>query len=287
VDLDRGPVYGANTVRQRPPPWEFRGQFTYLAQFRTAQLSKLSQDLLERRLTAVDLERKQVYIANIVECRPPNNRNPDPDEAAACRAFPERQIALIRPRLIVSLGAVSANNLLGNKDSVGRLRGRPHQYQPPDGSPPMPLLATYHPTYYLRSPAEKGKGLAGPSAHRPHAARAGLSDRPARSRRQSETAWPLARRYASHGIRGSGARVGVADPGAAEPRTPRSVHLTALECAAWPRRSADADPGAVEPRTPRSVHLAAKAAASSYPDAPTEPWHSNGRNGTAWADRTR
>ena len=114
--------------------------------------------LLNRMLAAVDLTREQVYIANIVKCRPPNNRNPNPEEAAACRAFLERQIALIRPKLIVSLGAVSANNLLGNTESVGRLRGRVHQYQPPGGSPPIPLLVTYHPSYYLRSPAEKAKG---------------------------------------------------------------------------------------------------------------------------------
>jgi DNA polymerase len=109
-------------------------------------------------LAAVDLTREQVYIANIVKCRPPNNRNPEPDEAAACRAFLERQIALIRPRLIVSLGAISANNLLGNTEFVGRLRGRSHQYRPDDGSPPIPLIVTYHPSYYLRSPADKAKG---------------------------------------------------------------------------------------------------------------------------------
>jgi len=114
--------------------------------------------LLNRMLAAVDLTREQVYIANIVKCRPPNNRNPEPDEAAACRAFLERQIALIRPRLIVSLGAVSANNLLGNTEFVNRLRGRSHQYRPNDGSPPIPLIVTYHPSYYLRSPADKAKG---------------------------------------------------------------------------------------------------------------------------------
>jgi DNA polymerase len=114
--------------------------------------------LLNRMLAAVDLTREQVYIANIVKCRPPNNRNPNPDEAAACRAYLDRQIALIRPRLIVSLGAVSANNLLGNTESVGRLRGRSHQFRPADGSPPIPLIVTYHPSYYLRSPADKAKG---------------------------------------------------------------------------------------------------------------------------------
>jgi len=114
--------------------------------------------LFNRMLAAVDLTREQVYIANIVKCRPPDNRNPNPDEAAACRAFLERQIALIRPRLIVSLGAVSANNLLGNTEFVGRLRGRSHQYRPADGSPPIPLIVTYHPSYYFRSPADKAKG---------------------------------------------------------------------------------------------------------------------------------
>jgi len=114
--------------------------------------------LLDRMLGAVGLAREQVYIANIVKCRPPNNRNPNPDEAAACRAFLERQIALIRPKLIVSLGAISANNLLGMSDSVGRLRGRSHHYQPSDGAAPIPLIVTYHPSYYLRSPAEKAKG---------------------------------------------------------------------------------------------------------------------------------
>jgi len=114
--------------------------------------------LLDKMLAAIGLAREQVYIANIVKCRPPRNRNPEPNEAAACRAFLQRQIALIRPKLIISLGAVSANNLLGNTDAVGRLRGKPHQYQPADGTDPIPLIVTYHPSYYLRTPAEKAKG---------------------------------------------------------------------------------------------------------------------------------
>ncbi|MEA3640325.1 MAG: uracil-DNA glycosylase [Lamprobacter sp.] len=114
--------------------------------------------LLNKMLAAVGLKREQVYIANIVKCRPPGNRNPEPDEASACRPYLERQIALIQPKLIVSLGAVSANNLLGNTEAVGRLRGKPHQYQPSQGTAPIPLIVTYHPSYYLRSPAEKAKG---------------------------------------------------------------------------------------------------------------------------------
>ena len=113
--------------------------------------------LLNHMLAAVGLERGQVYIANIVKCRPPNNRNPKPEEAAACQAFLARQIALVQPRLLVSLGGVSATNLLGTSDSVGRLRGRLHHYRASGGAR-IPLIVTYHPSYYLRSPAEKAKG---------------------------------------------------------------------------------------------------------------------------------
>ncbi|MBK5931206.1 uracil-DNA glycosylase [Halochromatium salexigens] len=114
--------------------------------------------LLNKMLAAIGLAREQVYIANIVKCRPPRNRNPAPEEASACRPYLERQIALLEPKLIVSLGAVSANNLLGNSEAVGRMRGKHHHYQPGDGAEPIPLLVTYHPSYYLRSPAEKAKG---------------------------------------------------------------------------------------------------------------------------------
>jgi DNA polymerase len=110
--------------------------------------------LLNRMLAAVGLRREQVYIANVVKCRPPNNRNPQPDEAAACRPYLARQIELVAPRLIVSLGGVSAQSLLDSTESVGRLRGRVHHYGPDR----IPLLVTYHPSYYLRSPAEKAKG---------------------------------------------------------------------------------------------------------------------------------
>jgi DNA polymerase len=110
--------------------------------------------LLNRMLAAAGFTRQQVYIANIVKCRPPNNRDPSVDEAAACRAYLARQIALVQPRLIVCLGRVPAHNLLGTTESIGRLRGRLHQYGPAR----VPLLVTYHPSYYLRSPQEKAKG---------------------------------------------------------------------------------------------------------------------------------
>jgi DNA polymerase len=110
--------------------------------------------LLNRMLAAAGLRREQVYIANIVKCRPPNNRDPSTDEAAACRAYLERQIALVQPQLILCLGKVPASNLLGSAESVGRLRGRLHRYGPAE----IPLLVTYHPSYYLRSPAQKALG---------------------------------------------------------------------------------------------------------------------------------
>lgn len=110
--------------------------------------------LLDRMLAAAGLKREQVYIANVVKCRPPGNRVPTPDEAAACRAYLHRQIVLVQPKLLVSLGGVSATNLLDTTESVGKLRGRTHAF----GAGKTPLLVTYHPSYYLRSPAEKAKG---------------------------------------------------------------------------------------------------------------------------------
>ncbi|MBK1633045.1 hypothetical protein CKO31_20265 [Thiohalocapsa halophila] len=110
--------------------------------------------LLNRMLAAAGFKREQVYIANIVKCRPPNNRDPSADEARACRAYLERQIALVAPKLIVCLGRVPAGNLLSTTESVGRLRGRLHRCAPTG----TPLLVTYHPSYYLRSPEQKAKG---------------------------------------------------------------------------------------------------------------------------------
>ncbi len=109
--------------------------------------------LLNAMLHAIGLQRKQVYIANIVKCRPPGNRNPANDEAAACRKHLDHQVELIQPRVILSVGAVSAHNLLLTTDSVARLRHRPHRY----GKRSIPLVVTYHPAYLLRYPAEKAK----------------------------------------------------------------------------------------------------------------------------------
>ncbi len=107
--------------------------------------------LLNAMLLAIGLKREQVYIANVLKCRPPNNRDPKADEAANCEPYLQRQIALIQPRLILVVGRIAAQNLLNTDTPIGKLRGRVHQY----GG--IPLVVTYHPAYLLRSPGEKRK----------------------------------------------------------------------------------------------------------------------------------
>jgi uracil-DNA glycosylase family 4 len=102
--------------------------------------------LLEEILGAVDLQRSDVFICNVVKCRPPQNRKPLPDEIAACMPYLHRQLALIRPKVILTLGGTAAEALLGVKQSLGKLRGQVHTY---DG---IPLIATYHPAALLRNP---------------------------------------------------------------------------------------------------------------------------------------
>ncbi|MFO8153580.1 uracil-DNA glycosylase [Thioalkalivibrio sp.] len=108
--------------------------------------------LLDNMLAALGLRRgEDVYIANVLKCRPPGNRDPLPAEAAACRAFLDRQIDLIEPRVIVALGRVAAQSLLRSDAPLGRLRGREHGFRG------VPLVVTYHPAYLLRSPADKAR----------------------------------------------------------------------------------------------------------------------------------
>ncbi len=108
--------------------------------------------LLDNMLMAIKLKRgKKVYIANVVKCRPPNNRVPESNEVATCLPYLQQQIALIQPKVIVALGKTAANALLGNQSTLGSLRGTLHHYHN------IPLIATYHPAYLLRSPSEKAK----------------------------------------------------------------------------------------------------------------------------------
>ncbi len=109
--------------------------------------------LLDSMLLAIGLDRKQVYIANVLKCRPPNNRDPRPEEVEQCEPYLQRQVALVQPRLILAVGRIAAQNLLKTNAPLSRLRGRRHSY----GEANTPLVVTYHPAYLLRSPLEKRK----------------------------------------------------------------------------------------------------------------------------------
>ena len=113
--------------------------------------------LLDSMLRALNLTRdeappeRQVYIANTLKCRPPRNRNPEPEELARCEPFLMRQIELIRPRLILAMGRFAVQALLRSSEPIGKLRGRVHRYQG------VPLVVTYHPAYLLRNLADKSR----------------------------------------------------------------------------------------------------------------------------------
>ena len=109
--------------------------------------------LLDEMLVACDFPREKTFIANILKCRPPNNRNPEALEMASCIHFLRRQIELVEPKVILVLGRVAAQAILGTKESVGRLRGIVHY----DNIVNVPVVVTYHPAYLLRSPKEKVK----------------------------------------------------------------------------------------------------------------------------------
>jgi len=116
-----------------------------------------SGQLLDNMLRAIALTRgeaepaRQVYIANTIKCRPPGNRNPEPDELAKCEPFLIRQVQLVQPKIILALGRFAVQSLLRSSEPVGRLRGRVHHYQG------VPLIVSYHPAYLLRNPEDKAK----------------------------------------------------------------------------------------------------------------------------------
>ncbi len=109
--------------------------------------------LLDEMLRALGLDRGDVFIANILKCRPPNNRDPKPEEAAACRPYLERQIEWVAPDVILAVGRIAAQNLLGSDEPIGRMRTREYRY--PGGD--TPVIVTYHPAYLLRTPSQKRK----------------------------------------------------------------------------------------------------------------------------------
>jgi uracil-DNA glycosylase family 4 len=109
--------------------------------------------LLNAMLLAIGLRRSEVYIANILKCRPPGNRDPKPEETAACTPYLERQLELIAPRAALAVGRIAAQHLLQSDEPVGRLRGKVFRF----GERQIPLVVTYHPAYLLRSPGAKAK----------------------------------------------------------------------------------------------------------------------------------
>ncbi len=109
--------------------------------------------LLNEMLRAIGLPRERVFISNLLKCRPPGNRDPAAAESAACLPYLERQIALVRPKILLVVGRIAAQNLLATDAPLAQLRGRVHAFGPLR----VPLVVTYHPAYLLRSPAEKRK----------------------------------------------------------------------------------------------------------------------------------
>ena len=109
--------------------------------------------LLNEMLRSIGLDRERVFIANILKCRPPKNRDPQVDEASACEGYLKEQLALVKPRIILAVGRVAAQNLLKTTTTIGKLRGIVHDYQS------VPLVVTYHPAYLLRSPLEKRRAF--------------------------------------------------------------------------------------------------------------------------------
>ena len=111
--------------------------------------------LLDSMLAAIGMSREQVFIANILKCRPPNNENPTPEQAEKCRSHLNRQIELVQPRVILALGAVAAHNLLDVETPIGRLRGVVHEMSESG----IPVIPTYHPAYLLRRPQGKAQAF--------------------------------------------------------------------------------------------------------------------------------
>ena len=111
--------------------------------------------LLDNMLAAIGLSRRQnVYIANVLKCRPPGNRNPEPHEVAQCEPFLRRQVALLQPKIIVAMGRFAVQSLLGTTEAIGKLRGQRHEYAG------VPVVVTYHPAYLLRNLPDKAKAWA-------------------------------------------------------------------------------------------------------------------------------
>ncbi|RZS46833.1 uracil-DNA glycosylase [Sphaerotilus mobilis] len=151
----RNTVFGAGNRQAR---WMLIGEAPGENEDRTGQpfVGEAGQ-LLDNMLRAAGLTRAdgggedQVYIANVLKCRPPRNRNPEPHEVERCEPYLQRQVELVRPRLIVALGRFAVQSILRSAEPIGRLRGKVHQYHG------VPVVVTYHPGYLLRNPVDKSR----------------------------------------------------------------------------------------------------------------------------------
>jgi uracil-DNA glycosylase len=144
-------VFGVGSPRAR---WMFIGEAPGADEDRQGEpfVGRAGQ-LLTSMIRALGLSREEVYIANVLKCRPPGNRDPRAEEALACRGYLERQIELVDPAMIVAVGRIAAQNLLETDTALAKLRGRVHGL----GARRRPLVVIYHPAYLLRSPSEKRK----------------------------------------------------------------------------------------------------------------------------------
>lgn len=152
-------VFGVGTVR---PRIVFIGEGPGADEDRIGEpfVGRAGQ-LLTRMIAAMTLTRDQVYIANVIKCRPPENRTPQDDEMQSCAPYLYRQLSVLRPEVIVALGRPAAQTLLATTTPIGRLRGQFHDFPPPPlahlGLPTCRLMPTFHPAYLLRAPDEKAK----------------------------------------------------------------------------------------------------------------------------------
>lgn len=144
-------VFGVGSQQAR---WMFIGEAPGADEDRQGEpfVGRAGQ-LLTSMINAAGLQRENVFIANVLKCRPPGNRDPKPNEATSCRGYLDRQIELVDPTLVVAVGRIAAQNLLATETPLARLRGRVH----PLGARGRPVIVTYHPAYLLRSPSEKRK----------------------------------------------------------------------------------------------------------------------------------
>jgi DNA polymerase len=147
-------VFGVGNPQAR---WMFIGEAPGAEEDRQGEpfVGRAGQ-LLTSMIRALGLRREDVFIANVLKCRPPGNRDPRPSEAASCRTYLERQVALVNPTLVIAVGRIAAQNLLATETPIAKLRGKVHAF----GSRSWPLLVTYHPAYLLRTPGEKRKAWA-------------------------------------------------------------------------------------------------------------------------------